>query len=170
VFNLKKMKYVLTIIIGFMFYGCEKSQELGIEIYQVKQLYPDFTKQPKPECFYCFEPKKSELYDKPIITESDIEKFDWKNQKIILTEEGKQKISELEIPLEGLAVAMVLNGKPIYGFWFWNIASSFGCDRVYTYPQLGFEIKFGLPNDNTFGNDPRFDSELKQHLNKRNET
>ena len=77
-------------------------------------------------------------------------------------------ISDLDIPVQGLAVAIVLNGKPIYGFWFWNVFSSFGCDRVYAYPKHDFEIKFGLPNDYTFGSDPRFNIELKQYLDKKN--
>lgn len=151
-----------------MLFGCEKPNESGIEIYQVHFLYPDFTKKPKTECFYCFEPQKSDLYDEPIISESDIENFDWEKQKITLTKEGMRKISKLEIPLQGLAVAMVLNGKPIYGFWFWNLFSSFGCDRVYAYPQKDFEIKFGLPSDNVFGKDPRFNSELKKYLEGKN--
>ena len=162
------MKYVLIIIISWTFFSCDKPEESGIEIYQVKHPYQDFTKQHEPECFYCFVLKKMELFDKPIITESDIESFDWAKQKIILTEKGKLKISELDIPLRGMAVSMVLNGKSIYGFWFWNLASSFGCDRVYTYPKLDFEIKFGLPSDKGFGSDPRFNDELKKYLDKRN--
>ncbi|KUJ62882.1 hypothetical protein AR687_05665 [Flavobacteriaceae bacterium CRH] len=62
---------------------------------------------------------------------------------------------------------MVLNNKLIYGFWFWNDFSSFGCDRVYTYPKKDFKIKFGLPSNNTFGVDPRFNQELKKYIKKR---
>ena len=64
-----------------------------------------------------------------------------------------------------MPVVLALNGEIIYGFWLWNDMSSFGCDRVYTYtyPKLDFKIKFGLPQNNTFGNDPRFDERLKAY-------
>lgn len=167
-FNFEKLKYILTFILSFILFGCEKPKEVGIEIYQVRISNPDFTKALESECIYCFEPKKSDLYDEPIITESDIESFDWEKQQITLTEEGKHKMFETEIPLEGLPVAMVLNEKPIYGFWFWNMVSSFGCDRVFTYPKMDFKIKFGLPDNNTFGEDPRFDDGLKNYLDGKN--
>jgi hypothetical protein len=146
-----------------MLFGCEKPKEIGLEIYQVNIEYPDFTKQPKLECYYCFEPQKRDLFDEPIIMESDIENFDWESQKITLTEEGKRKIHKVEIPLQGLPVAMVLNEKPIYGFWFWNGVSSFGCDRVFTYPKGGvFDLRFG--HMKPYGQDPRFDNRIKQYL------
>ena len=113
------MKFILNFILVFILFGCEKPTEVGIEIYQVS--YLDFTKPSESECIYCFEPKKSDLHDEPIITESDIESFDWEKQQITLTSEGKRKISEMEIPLEGLPVAMMLNEEIVYGFWFWNM-------------------------------------------------
>ena len=118
----------------------------------------------KPECYYCLDLTTEDLFDKPLLTSKDIEEFDWTNQQIKLTEEARRKLKDLEIPLQGLPVAMVLNGKIIYGFWFWNEVSSFGCDRVYTYPGLDFKIKFGLPQSNTFGNDPRFDERLEKYI------
>jgi len=168
VFNFEKLKYILILILGFILFGCEKPKETGLEIYLVDIAYPDFTKPPKAECLYCFEPKKSDLFDEPLFTESDFKKFDWEKQQIILTDDGRRKLSEIEIPLEGLPVAMVLNKKPIYGFWFWNMVSSFGCDRVFTYPKMDFKIKFGLPDNNTFGEDPRFNSVLKDYLDEKN--
>lgn len=104
-----------------------------------------------------------------MLTEKDFEKIDWINQQIQLTEKAKQKINNLNIPLQGLPVAMILNGEIIYGFWFWNEVSSFRCDRVYTYPTLDFKIKFGLPSSNTFGNDPRFNERLKNYINEKEE-
>ncbi len=59
---------------------------------------------------------------------------------------------------------MTLNGRRIYSLWFWNLFSSFGCDRVFAYPTVDFKIKFGLPEDNTFGTDPRFDEKLRKYV------
>ena len=162
------MKYFLSIISIFILFSCDKPTESGIEIYQVKVSFPDFTKNTEPDCYYCFEPTKNDFFETALIKESDIKLFDWEKQQIILTEKGKKKISELEIPLQGLPVAMVLNGEPIYGFWFWNYISSFGCDRVFTYPTHDFKIKFGLPNDNKYGQDPRFDNRIREYLKEKN--
>jgi hypothetical protein len=147
-------------------FGLKQAQKTnsGIEIFQVKKAYSDSSKKKNPECYYCLNLTRVDLFDKPLLTSKDIEEFDWTNQQIKLTEEAKRKIKTLEIPLQGLPVAMVLNEQIIYGFWFWNEFSSFGCDRVYTFPRLDFKIKFGLPQSNTFGNDPRFDKRLKKYI------
>ncbi len=47
-----------------------------------------------------------------------------------------------------MPVALTLNGEVIYGFWLWNEYSSFGCDRVYTYPKMYFKLQFGLKTIN----------------------
>lgn len=141
-----------------------KTNDAGLEIYRVNKSYSDLIEEYNSECLYCLDIKKEDLFDKPILTEDDFEKFDWVNQQIELTEKAKKQLKELKIPLKGLPVAMVLNGEIVYGFWFWNIVSSFGCDRVYTYPTLDFKIRFGLPQSNTFGNDPRFDERLENYL------
>ena len=159
----------LILFLSIMTFGLTPPQktESGIEIFQVKKAYPDFTKKGKTECYYCLDLKTEDLFDKPLLTGKDIKEFDWTNQQIELTEEARQKLKDLEIPLQGLPVAMVLNGEMIYGFWFWNEVSSFRCDRAYTYPRLDFKIKFGLPKSNTFGHDPRFDERLEKYLNEK---
>jgi len=141
---------------------CSSCQyERGFEVYRVKEIYPD----PKAaDCHYCLDPTKDVLFDEPLIERSDVEYFDWNSQRVQLNEAGRAKIQRLKIPLEGLPVAVVVDGKPIYGFWLWNLYSSFGCDSVYTYPMLGFKIGFGLPDGNTYGEDPRFDNRLKDCL------
>ena len=159
----------LILILSIVTFGLPQFQvaDSGLEIYQVKKPYSDFINKDKPECYNCLDIKTEDLFDKPLLTENDFRKFDWTNQQIELTEKARQKLKDLEIPLQGLPVAMVLNGELIYGFWFWNVFSSFGCDRVYTYPTLDFKIEFGLPKSNTFGSDPRFDKRIKKYLNEK---
>jgi len=152
---------ILILILSFS----TKAQKSGLEIYLIEQNFPDFTKDRKEsDCYYCFEAKKEILFTDPLIKQSDIEYFDWDRQFIKLTNSGKEKIDSIKIPLQGLPVAMVLNGNPIYGFWFWNLRSSFGCDRVFTYPKLDFRIKFGLPATNTNGKDPRYNYLILEHI------
>jgi len=166
VVNFEKMKYTL-LILSFLILSCNGIvRKNGLEIYRVKKEFPDFTKKPIPECYYCLELQKKDLFENPLLEESDIEFFDWKEQQIKLTEIGKIKIKELKIPLQGLPMAMVLNGELIYGFWFWNDVSSFGCDRVFTYPKLDFKLKFG--HQKTYGKDPRFDGNLEKYINEKN--
>lgn len=140
----------------------------GLSIYKAYHLYPDFTENTKPDCYYCFEPTEDNLYDYSLLSDYHIKKFDYENQQIILTELGQKIVENLEIPLQGLPVILTLNGEIIYGLWLWNHVSSFGCDRVYTYPKIDFKIKFGLPQNNTFGNDPRFDERLKEYSELKN--
>ncbi|NQX85256.1 MAG: hypothetical protein HRT67_05045 [Flavobacteriaceae bacterium] len=54
----------------------------------------------------------------PLIGKDDIIKFDWKNQLILLTEEAKERIKKLSIPLEGLPVILTLMEKLFIRFGF----------------------------------------------------
>lgn len=133
----------------------------GIEVYEVYHSPKDSTK----ECIYCFEANEENLFSDPILSDYMIDHFDFGSQRIILNQLGKSEIKKLNIPLKGLPVALTLNGEVLYEFWLWNIHSSFGCDRVYTYPKLDFAIRFGLPESDSFGEDPRFNAKLKKFLN-----
>ncbi len=100
-------------------------------------------------CAYYIDLKNCVSETKPFLNKSDIEKFDWELRKIYLTESGIEKFKKLEIPLRGLAFVIKLNGENVYGGWFWNVFSSFGCDRIYTYPSENvkeneLDLKFGL--------------------------
>jgi hypothetical protein len=116
------------------------------------------------DCRYCFDLETAKLSSVPILNEGDISNFNWKKQQIILTKKGKHKFTDLKIPLSGLPIVITLNGRKIYGLWFWNLFSSFGCDRVFTYPTIDFKIQFGLPADYTFEKDPRFDEKLREYV------
>jgi hypothetical protein len=154
-------EFFFTLLTLSFTFSCTPSDK-GLEIYLVKKDFPNCTSK-LAGCCYCIDPSTKDLYEKPLLVESDIECFDWTNQQIELTDTGFEKIKNLEIPLRGLAAAIVVDGQPIYGFWFWNVFSSFGCDRVFTYPKLDFKIDFGL-GVSTKGQDPRFDSRIKECL------
>ena len=153
----------VVLVISVIIYPKNLSGQ-GFEIYLVKTGSPDLTS--KKDCYYCFNPTVHDLFDNPLLVESDLYHFDWQNQQIKLTDEGLEKIKRLKIPLHGLAASMVVDGQPIYGFWLWNSSSSFGCDRVFTYPMQDFKLKFGLPDGHSKGEDPRYNSSLQQCLTK----
>lgn len=158
---------IWILILSIWTLSCSWTETLGqgLEIYLVKHDYPDFTKKHSDSsCYYCFKPIKFDLFDSALIKQCDIEYFDWKSQVIKLNESGLKKLKALKIPLQGLAATIVIDKEPVYGFWFWNVVSSFGCDWVCTYPDLGFKLEFGLPAGNTKGKDPRFDKRIDDYI------
>jgi hypothetical protein len=146
-------------------FGYINGQDSGLEFYRVDKLFPDFTiAKQDSDCYYCYNPTKNDLIGEPIFTEDDIKYFDWEYQQVILKKSAKYKLDSINIPLQGLAVAITIDKEPIYGLWFWNIISSFGCDWVSTYPKLDFKINYGLPKTNEKRQDPRFDSRLRDYI------
>ena len=128
----------------------------GISIYKIKSYTNNLNDS--------IDINKVELENEPLLTEEDILNFNWETQRIELTDSAKTRIKRLEIPLSGLPVAMVLNDEIVYGFWLWNVFSSHGCDWVYTFPILNFEIKFGLPSNSNYRYDPHFDKKLEKYI------
>ena len=121
---------------------------------------------PNNKCAFYIDLENCETEKEPFLNKNDIEKFDWNLSKIYLTKSGIEKINNKEIPLRGLAFVIRINGKNIYAGWFWNIFSSFGCDRIYNYPtenvtekENELDLKFGLGNFKC-GTDPRKDKNL----------
>ena len=157
-----KIRLIALTFLIFTF-SCARKHE-KIEIYLVKNVSPNYSSPMDSSCRYCFELDKAELEPYPLISNKDIMYFDWENQRIQLTKACYDKISELKIPVEGLPTVLIINGKPVYGLWFWNYYSSFACDQVCTFPQQDFKILFGFPERYKRGSDPRFNEELKASL------
>jgi hypothetical protein len=150
----------------FLLFGltaCSDSGK-GLEIYRVRKDFPDHTQVPQSDCYYCLDIQEEDLMDEPILTEADFEKFDWEKQVITLSDNGKNKFNQLEIPLVGYPVAFAIDGKPVYSFWFWNYFSSHGCDRVYT-TLLGDQLELEFGHIEPYGSDPRFNEELERYVN-----
>jgi hypothetical protein len=119
---------------------------------------------PVKNCTHFIDLENCKTETAPFLNQNDFEKFDWNLSKIYLTDSGMEKLKNKEIPLRGLPFVIQLNGKNVYGAWFWNVFSSFGCDRMYTYPyrikeDKAISLEFGL---GTFkcGADIRKDREL----------
>jgi len=159
-------KFVLSILI-FAFSCSSNDKDIGIEIYEAKIDIKNVVSLYNKECSHCFDIEKTLIVNKPIFNKNDIKKFDFENQTIHLTQEGIEKLKKISIPLWGKPMVLKLNGERIYGFWFWNVMSSYLCDRVYTYPKLGFKLEFGNPySDISYGEDPRYDGRLKKYFEK----
>ena len=102
---------------------------------------------PENKCAFYIDLDNCTTELKPFLDKNDIESFNWTKSKIILNESGIEKLRKQEVPLRGLAFALKLNGKTIYGGWFWNMVSSFGCDRIWTWQnpiENEMNLSFGL--------------------------
>lgn len=136
----------------------------GISIYKIKSYTNNLNDSIDVSYNYYIDGNKVELENEPLLTEEDILNFNWETQRIELTDSAKTRMKRLYIPVAGLSVAMVLNDEIIYGFWFWNVFSSYWCDWVYTYPTIDFEIKFDFPKYRKNISDPRFDKKLEDYI------
>ncbi len=124
--------------------------------------YKSSEKIPKDKCGFYIDLNNCKKESEPFLNNKDIESFDWTNSKIILTESGIEKLKKQEVPLRGLAFVLTLNGKNIYAGWFWNMYSSFGCDRIWTWQnpiEKELNLTFGLGGIKC-GEDPRTDEKL----------
>ncbi len=113
-----------------------------------------------------FLPAKAELQDQPLVPDNemlsyDINKDSTKPYYINLSKFEAKKVDSLvkKIPLHGLAFAIVVNGEPVYGGYFWSPSSSFICTWVTAY-AVGDRIVIHKGYDDLGYNDPRQNAKL----------
>jgi hypothetical protein len=72
------------------------------------------------------------LKDTPFLNKTDIDSFNWNTGELILSDTGKGKLSQLEYYYYfGVPFTMKVKGQAILNAWFWSMASSQICTRVY---------------------------------------
>jgi len=113
------------------------------------------------------------LMDKPLITVDDIVEYDAETHQIRLTENGLSKISQIQVPVNGKAFVIYVNGEMIYQGAFWVSFSSLSYDGVVIDPLLTtvenpvIQISLGYPGVSFFtGDDPRSDPRILEGLEK----
>lgn len=122
-----------------------------IEIYLLK---PSAFDSLPMEDFY-FEPNKNDIVDTPIIKDQEILAYNFKKNEndevsysyIDIKEGAVTKIVELPIDLShGRRFALTVNGLPVFGGYFWNGLSSFGCNwiAVVVFRDKERQTKLGL--------------------------
>ena len=185
---------LILIFLSLTNFSCKTEQDLsnikGVEIYlfqsecKNKNSYNEYITEaeqkafsekyeqteniPIEKCAFYIDLENCKTKSEPLLNKNDIERFDWKLSKIYLSKSGIEKLKNQEIPLRGLPFVLKLNGNNIYGGWFWNIFSSFGCDRVFSYPDKNvkeneLDIEFGLGGFKC-GKDPRTDEKLIRNV------
>lgn len=93
------------------------------------------------------------LLPTPLINYSDISYYNKSTYTFGLTEEGKRKLSKLQVPVGGLPFGVAVDSCLIYTGYFWPSYFSSLCNWVYTDPIMGeysgeLAIKLGTVPDN----------------------
>jgi hypothetical protein len=170
-----------------LIYNCslgqtENKQDCKIKFYLLKTVKPnlDTTNKMRGE----FSVGLSDLADTAFIEDNEIIGYTFKadtvkyNGKSIIdtrqmfkvSASVTERINKLNIPLCcGRQFALVINGQIIYGGYFWNLVSSFGCNGITAFASdRRISIMRKLP-DYYFGidsNDPRRNQILFECLNR----
>jgi len=149
----------------------DRISQSNMEIYLLKNSFQE--NKHKPEFNYFF-PSKGELCDSPFILDSEILAYDIKEDTIknrkaytfLLKESAAEKINNLkDIPLCcGLKFAVTVNSTPIFGAYFWNVYSSFGCNWIVSFARSEGKLKLmkALPSEfyDKEHEDPRGNNDL----------
>ncbi|MDD3034941.1 MAG: hypothetical protein PHT25_10145 [Bacteroidales bacterium] len=100
------------------------------------------------------------LLPTPLINYSDITYYNKSTCTFGLTEEGKRKLSKLQVPVGGVPFGVAVDKCLIYTGYFWPAHFSSLCNWVYTDPIMGeysgeLAIKLGTVTDNNVIPDKR---------------
>lgn len=111
------------------------------------------------------------LESQPLISQAEILKYTFQTHTIHLTREGVDKLTNLQVPVNGIAFAACVDGKQIYRGSFWAAYSSLSYNGVIIDPLLVsqdnpyLEIHLGYPGESFFtGQDPRGDQRIMNKL------
>lgn len=106
------------------------------------------------------------LKETPFLNKYDIESFNWNTGELILTSEGRGKLSQINFKYFGEPFTIKVKGQNILNAWFWGIGSSQICTRVYGQIREGSNkilLKFDT-NRYGIGPNPFFNQEKIETL------
>jgi hypothetical protein len=130
------------------FSACEKnnpsiSKDAVVEIYQI-----EFFSTIDKSCQ--IDERKVELAESPLVAYNDILSYDSINHTFELSDNGKERIIQLNLKVNGLPFAVKANNTLIYTAYFWPGYSSSSCmwivaDPIYLYSSNLLPIRLGYP-------------------------
>ena len=119
-----------------------------VELYMLKTNHIPQTDIDEPIGY--FMPSKSDLANNPLVADNemlgyDIQKDSTRPYAFNITKLAAVRVDSIakKVPLYGLAFAVVVNGEPVFGGYFWSPSSSYVCswltafavaDRISIYP------------------------------------
>ncbi len=114
-----------------------------------------------------------ELADEPIVAPVDIVSYYRNTHEIELAVEAYDRLSGLEIPINGKVFVVCVDRQPVYWGAFWPGYSSMTFDGVIILTPLflldrhAIQIELGYPSESFFtGEDPRSNPDIMQSLQK----
>ncbi len=143
-----KLFYSVIALLALVAFGCEKNEDLPnskgkIEVY----LLESFSKVGNS---YQINESSVITQSSPLIYYSDILSYDSSEFTYQLSDRAKKAIEKLNLPLHGLAFAVMANGTLVYTGYFWPSYSSASCDWVVIDPIMtsfrkAMEVSLGYP-------------------------
>ena len=153
---------LLMVVVGLeLFTGCGKSTGEGFAIYVT-------TLEPAAVLPTTTPP---DITGSPFITINDILSYDKNHHELMLTESAFARLTQLEVPVNGLGFAVCVNREVIYSGAFWTPISSVSYDGPVIIVPLNSQstrkvkIDLGYPSSSFFqGQDPRSDPRILNAL------
>jgi len=115
-----------------------------------------------------------ELADEPLISIKDIISYRKETHEIELTATAHERVSKLEVPVNGKVFVVCIDRCPMYWGAFWTPISSISFDGVTILKPLPsdrylIQLQLGYPSPEFFtGTDPRPDPGIVQSLERAN--
>lgn len=111
-----------------------------------------------------------DIADRPLVSLRDIVSYSSETHDIELTAKAYEKISELEVPVNGRVFVVCINRYPIYWGAFWTPVSAIPFDGVTILKPLAsdrhvIQVQLGYPSPKfSTGEDPRSNPEILRSL------
>jgi len=163
-FSHTTVKLVVSVLIGvvIMLSSCTTTRSEGFAIYLTKEDVPPSQMEALSHIV---------IADQPIISLEDIITYNAQTHEIELTEAAFERISRLEVPIQGKSFMVCVDKGPIYWGAFWTPISSLSFDGITIWKPLGSQelkmisIKIGYPSSTLYdGEDPRDNTEVIKSL------
>jgi len=142
--------------------ACATSKGEGFGIYLTKQNIPPAQMEALSHV---------DLTDQPIISLEDVITYNAQTYEMKLTEEAFERISALEVPVQGRSFMVCVDKQSIYWGAFWTPISSISFDGVTIWKPYSSQghtvitLQLGYPSSSFYGGeDPRNSPEILQSL------
>jgi hypothetical protein len=112
-----------------------------------------------------------DIADQPIISIKDVITYNAQTHELKLTDAAFERISQLEVPIEGKSFMICVDKGPIYWGAFWTPISSMSFNGVTIWKPLSAQepkvitLELGYPSSSFYeGEDPRNNAEVMESL------
>jgi serpin B len=112
-----------------------------------------------------------DIADQPVISMKDVVTYNAQTNEIKLTTDAFERVSQLDVPVEGKSFLVCVDKGPIYWGAFWTPISSISFDGVTIWKPLGTQeskvitLELGYPSSSFYGGeDPRNNAEVIKSL------